>query len=64
MNADKTDISNTTGPGIKRPVLHFQGKNQLESQSAGDPHAITAKICGYCWEAEAKESEITGEYQF
>ena len=34
MNADKTDNSNTTGPGIKRPVLYFQGKNQLESQSA------------------------------
>ena len=32
-----------TGPGIKRPVLHFQRKNpkksQLESQSAGDLHA-------------------------
>ena len=23
-----------TGPGIRRPVLYFQGKNQLESQSA------------------------------
>ena len=34
MNADKTDNSNTNRFRNKRPVLYFQGKNQLESQSA------------------------------
>ena len=56
MNADKTDISNTTGPGIKRPVLYFQGKNQLESQSARDPHAVKQGSAGTAGEAEARES--------
>jgi hypothetical protein len=31
MNADKTDISNTTGPGITRPVLYFQGKTNWKA---------------------------------
>jgi hypothetical protein len=35
-----------TGPGIKRPVLHFQGKNQLESQSAGDLNAKKQRSAG------------------
>ena len=31
MNADKTDNSNTTGPGIKCPVLYFQGKTNWKA---------------------------------
>ena len=46
MNADKTDISNTTGPGIKRPVLHFQGKTNWRANSAGDLHAIKQRSAG------------------
>ena len=46
MNADKTDISNTTGPGIKRPVLYFQGKTNWKANSAGDLHAIKQRSAG------------------
>ena len=38
-----------TGPGIKRPVLHFKRKIpeiQLESQSAGDPNAEKQRSAG------------------
>jgi hypothetical protein len=34
MNADKQTILTQTDSGTKHPVLYFQGKNQLESQSA------------------------------
>ena len=40
------------------------GENQLESQFCWRSICYKAKICGYCWEAEAKESEISREYQF
>jgi hypothetical protein len=48
------------GPGIKRPVLYFQGKNQLESQSARDPHAVKQRSAGTAGDQENPEDICRG----
>jgi hypothetical protein len=62
MNADKTNISNTTGQESNVRYYTSRGK------PTGKPILLRsacykARICGYCWEAEAKGSGISGEYQ-
>ena len=61
MNADKTDNSNTTGSGIKRPVLYFQGKKPTGEPICGDLYAVKQRSAGIAEEAEDQRYQETNQ---
>ena len=46
-----------TGPGIKRPVLHFQGRTIWKANSAGDLHAIKQRSAGTAGKQKQKNQK-------